>query len=231
MSFKGNSSWSRWTKAPGIRRNWDRALEHAAIVQEINEAEERLLGNARQHYRSVAFNPIIDQPAGKRGPDLETCDVSVRGHVNNTGSPPGGGGGGGLTLGSVSAASGDRKLQLRATVSLFRCNTIAHKGFSCVFLRPFCGLSLQKHKVPDLKQLLLSLLWKMHLCRTIEAYHVTAAFTSTPHRPQGPERDPLETQLKPDNMIILHLTKSLPDHLKAFFKKVDSVFNPGPLRW
>lgn len=31
-------------KAHGIKRNWDRALEHAAIVQEINEAEERLLG-------------------------------------------------------------------------------------------------------------------------------------------------------------------------------------------
>lgn len=46
ISFKKkkNSSWSSQTKAPGIKRNWDRALEHAAIVQEINEAEERLLG-------------------------------------------------------------------------------------------------------------------------------------------------------------------------------------------
>lgn len=43
ISFKENSSWSSQTKAPGIKRNWDRALEHAAIVQEINEAEERLL--------------------------------------------------------------------------------------------------------------------------------------------------------------------------------------------
>lgn len=47
ISLKENSLRSSQTKAHGIKRNWDRALEHAAIVQEINEAEERLLGMPR----------------------------------------------------------------------------------------------------------------------------------------------------------------------------------------
>lgn len=129
ISFKGNSSRSSRTKAHGIRRDWDGSLEHADIVQEINEAEERLLGNVRQHYRSVAFSPIIDQPAGKRGLDLETCDASVQGQQLH----PRVGGRLGPTRGSVLQLQGTISCNCRLQSAFLDGTQSPTKGFFCVF--------------------------------------------------------------------------------------------------
>lgn len=82
------------TKAHEIKRKWDRALEHGAIVQYINEAEERLMGMPRPYYSNIAFNSIIEQPASETGQSQRRSGQENRlhiwpEHVNNLVSTPG----------------------------------------------------------------------------------------------------------------------------------------------
>lgn len=42
-------------------------MEHVAIVQQINDAERRLLGMLRPYYSNTASNPIIEQPTSETG--------------------------------------------------------------------------------------------------------------------------------------------------------------------
>lgn len=67
ISFGENGQSKSQTKAHEIKGKWDSTLEHGAIVQYINEAEDCLLGMPRPYYSNMAFNPIIEQPASERG--------------------------------------------------------------------------------------------------------------------------------------------------------------------